>query len=458
MTGILYIILSVISIILWKVDFKLCSDLCNNVISIGYLDRSWFLWGAVYFSIAGILTAWFKKNWIVIMLLANGILFHFFLLTNTYKTIKFTCPICIAFFIANIILLILYNLEGSQKYDKIFAAGPGKTTLTIAAIIFALNPIGLEEIHIGLNEADATISSQHEKSKEITYKKPGTATVTQQTYGIENPDTTKNMVEDTSTFLVVENSDGNTTQLDISQKPALFFSWWCANCDQVLKDYAQYNPDKRPYMVAIFLKGTDDKKYIEQKLQANGIKGEYYIYKKTPPIESVPMLIWWSEGKIKKTAPTTGAQSLLSIARIKVGNDNGGYNATLAGTALNDTVILQGEVFSFNNVVGERTHVRGYRVSRVITNNGNGFEYTEGIGGGICRTSTVLNWAVENAGLEIIEQHPHSLPVEYGKIRKDTAVAWPSLDYRFKNNTDRKIAIKIKTIGEWLEIEIWSSN
>ncbi|SFR12575.1 VanW like protein [Desulfoscipio geothermicus DSM 3669] len=446
MTAILFIAMASLSLILWHIDLTVCTGLCSQL-DIGFLNRSWFLWGAVYYSIAGILTTWFNKNWAVIALLINGILFHFFLIVNGYKITNLLCPICIAFLGAEIVLLILYVMEKPQQQNKYLVFGPGKAVFMVALIVFALNPASIE---IPIDSHVASAEVKHEESGALIQETEPSAMV-DQVDEAEKPGQV-----DTGKILTVENSHGITTQIDISQKPALLFAWWCAHCDQALKEYAKYQPDKRPYLVAVFLKGTNDREYIEQKLKANGIKGEYYIYRETPPVESVPVLIWRTGGKINKAVPVAGEQRLLGIARIQTGNGNGGYNAVLAGAALNETIVLPGEVFSFNETVGERTPEKGYRVSRVIVVTGNGPEYAEGIGGGICRTSTVLNWAVENAGLEVVEQHPHSLPVEYGKERGDTAVAWPSLDYRFRNNTGEKITIKTKTVGEWLEVEIWA--
>lgn len=446
MAPILFIITAALSLILWHIDFAVCSGGCSQL-NIGFLNRSWFLWGAVYYSMAAILTAWMYRNWLVAAFLANGILFHAYLIFNGYKMAGLFCPVCIAFLNTELILVIYYLVDKPLNYNKYLAFGPGKAVFLIAIILFALNPANIYP-----TDKVGTVTKQEELGGGTVRAigPPVKEQVPQQVYEPVKPTPV-----DTGAILTVENSHGITTQIDISQKPALFFAWWCAHCDQALKDYARFKPDKRPYLVAVYLKGNNDREYIEQKLKANGIKGEYYIYNETPPVESVPMLVWWSGGEIKKTAPAGGEQRLLSIARIQIGNDNGGHNAVLAGTALHDTIILPGEVFSFNDTVGERTPEKGYRMSKVIVRNGNGSEYADGIGGGICRTSTVLNWAVENAGLEVLEQHPHSLPVEYGKERGDTAVAWPNLDYRFRNNTGETVTIKTKAVGEWLEVEIW---
>jgi len=458
-TPILFLIIACVSLFLWQTGFSICPDICKQI-DVGFLNRSWFLWGAIFYSLAGVLTAWLKKNIVIIMGLVNAIIFHAYLIFNAYRNIEVFCPVCLAFLVAGIALTALYAFENGKKFDKFVAIGPGKAALIISATIFLLYPAQ----PVVPNNTDQVTKDNEPDSEMVAYyyEESGMQTVSDETYQTQ-PLSEKNKVtalkEEHSNYghiLTVENRHGVETQIDLSQKPALMFAWWCGHCDQVLKDYSALRPDDRPYLVAVHSKGINDRQYVEQKLKANGLDGEFYIYYEEPPIESIPMLVWYSEEKLQKTPPTNGEKTLLGKARIKVGYTNGGHNARLAGRAINNTILLPGEVFSFNQTVGERTAARGFRESLVIMNYGDGPEYSEGIGGGICMTSTVLNWAVENAGLEVVEQHPHSLPVSYGKVREDTAVAWPNYDYRFKNNTGKKITLKVKEIGEWLEIEIWN--
>ena len=85
------------------------------------------------------------------------------------------------------------------------------------------------------------------------------------------------------------------------------------------------------------------------------------------------------------------------------------HNIILASKSIDNTFIDVGGEFSFNLVVGDRTEKRGYKKSKIIING----DFADGIGGGVCQVSTTLYNAVLLAGLEIIEYHPHSLPVSY---------------------------------------------
>jgi len=63
-------------------------------------------------------------------------------------------------------------------------------------------------------------------------------------------------------------------------------------------------------------------------------------------------------------------------------------------------------------------------------------------GGGNCQvSSTLYNAVLEAGGLEIVERHAHSNKVYYVPEGKDAAVAYGSVDFKFKNANDYSIKI-----------------
>ena len=119
------------------------------------------------------------------------------------------------------------------------------------------------------------------------------------------------------------------------------------------------------------------------------------------------------------------------------GNDNRNNNISQACDNINGTILEPGEVFSFNEVVGQRTYDNGFLPATVIA----GGEYKQDLGGGICQVSTTLYNAVLMTDLEIVERHPHAWPSEYISPGLDATVDWPALDFKFKNDTDFQIVI-----------------
>lgn len=121
-------------------------------------------------------------------------------------------------------------------------------------------------------------------------------------------------------------------------------------------------------------------------------------------------------------------------------NHNRTTNIRLASKEINNLILMPGEEFSFNRVVGQRTAERGYKPAAVIVKG----EYSEGIGGGICQVSSTLYNSVDEAGLKITRRISHSKEVTYVPPGRDATVSWGGPDFRFKNNLDKPILIKIK--------------
>lgn len=124
-------------------------------------------------------------------------------------------------------------------------------------------------------------------------------------------------------------------------------------------------------------------------------------------------------------------------------------NIRLSLQAMNNTLLMPGETFSFNEVVGERTVERGYRNAPIIL----GEAVVPGVGGGICQSSTTLYNAAREAQLEIVERRIHSIAPSYIKHGLDATVAWPHTDFKFKNSSSTPVIVKAE-IQKW-RVRVW---
>ncbi len=113
------------------------------------------------------------------------------------------------------------------------------------------------------------------------------------------------------------------------------------------------------------------------------------------------------------------------------------YNLRLAASKLDGYVLLPGEVFDFNDVVGPRDEANGYKVATVIAEG----ELVDGIGGGTCQISGTLHGAAFFAGLEIVERYPHTRPSAYIKMGLDATVVYPTIDFRVRNPFDFPVVL-----------------
>lgn len=118
-------------------------------------------------------------------------------------------------------------------------------------------------------------------------------------------------------------------------------------------------------------------------------------------------------------------------------NKNRTTNLILAAKKINGTVLMPGETFSYNKVVGERTIAAGYKEAPIYVNG----RVEDGLGGGICQITTTLYNAVLYANLEVIERTNHQFVPSYANASRDATVVYGAIDFKFKNNREYPIKI-----------------
>ncbi|MFO7151768.1 MAG: VanW family protein [Bacillota bacterium] len=129
-------------------------------------------------------------------------------------------------------------------------------------------------------------------------------------------------------------------------------------------------------------------------------------------------------------------------------------NIKLAAEKLKNYIIPPGQVFSFNDAVGERTREHGYKEAPIFANN----EVTTGIGGGVCQLSTTLYNLALLADLEIVERSNHSLPVSYVPLGRDATVNFGVIDFKFKNTTGEYLLLHTEIKDNTLTMRFYGSK
>jgi hypothetical protein len=129
-------------------------------------------------------------------------------------------------------------------------------------------------------------------------------------------------------------------------------------------------------------------------------------------------------------------------------------NVELSCQAVNGSIVQPGQVFSFNQTSGPRTKERGYEIAPIFV----GKKVVPGRGGGVCQTSSTLYNSALEAGLEIVERHPHSLPVAYVAAQRDATVSWGGADLKFRNNLDVPIKILARVWDKYVLCAIAEVN
>lgn len=132
-------------------------------------------------------------------------------------------------------------------------------------------------------------------------------------------------------------------------------------------------------------------------------------------------------------------------------NKNRTTNLILASKKINGTVLMPGETFSYNKVVGERTIAAGYKEAPIYVSG----KVEDGIGGGICQITTTLYNAVLYANLDIVERSNHQFVPSYAGPSRDATVVYGAIDFKFKNNRDYPIKITCSVSGGIANFKIW---
>ena len=130
-------------------------------------------------------------------------------------------------------------------------------------------------------------------------------------------------------------------------------------------------------------------------------------------------------------------------------------NLRTAGDALTGQTVAPGEVFSANDVLAP---VNYNRASTFV----NGSE-EDNLGGGLCQVASTLYMAVNYAGLEPVERHPHQALLNYIRPGFD-ATLWfgaengysgQELDMKFRNTSDGYVFIREYVRDGYLYAEVW---
>ena len=197
-----------------------------------------------------------------------------------------------------------------------------------------------------------------------------------------------------------------------------------------------------PYAVYPEVQGVD----FDQELLANMIA-------ENPEAEeySTDLIYTDAEITIKDFGKEAFPDLLASFSTKYVNNPDRTTNLRLAAGKIDGTVVLPGEIFSYNKVVGKRTIAAGYKNAAIYQDG----QVTDGLGGGICQISTTLYNAAIEAGMLIEERRNHMFVPSYAGAGKDATVVWGSTDFKFENRRSYPIKIEATVSGGIARIKIY---
>lgn len=140
------------------------------------------------------------------------------------------------------------------------------------------------------------------------------------------------------------------------------------------------------------------------------------------------------------------------------------HNVNQSVARINGTLLMPGDTFSFARKIFPVNAAHGWRYATVFVNN----RHEQGMGGGICQTSSTLYWAQLRTGIFPRARTAHQLPVGYVPGGLDATYWDPygfdefgnpmgGIDYQFVNTLDYPLYIHAFTSGGTLTVEMWSN-
>ena len=143
-----------------------------------------------------------------------------------------------------------------------------------------------------------------------------------------------------------------------------------------------------------------------------------------------------AEAENNKPAPVKEEQIATFSTKIYSTDSARQNNVSITCNTLNETIVKNGETFSFCGTVGQASSSKGYQKADIFDKDGN---KKKGLGGGNCQiSSTLYNAVLAVPTLVVTERHSHSNYVPYIAKVKDAAVAYGSYDFKFRNDSRKR--------------------
>ena len=129
-------------------------------------------------------------------------------------------------------------------------------------------------------------------------------------------------------------------------------------------------------------------------------------------------------------------------------------NIQRAARWMDGVIVKPGEVFSYNKSVGERTEARGF-VPGIMIDRG---VFKKDWGGGVSQVATTTWNAAWFSGLELLQHKPHSFYISRYPAGRESTVAWPSVDVKFRNNSGHPIFVDTSFTNRSVTVTIYGTK
>ena len=129
-------------------------------------------------------------------------------------------------------------------------------------------------------------------------------------------------------------------------------------------------------------------------------------------------------------------------------------NLRTGAAAISGVIVMPGETFSLLDTLGPITPENGYGNAGVIIDG----VVVDGMGGGLSQLATTVYNASFFAGLEDVEHQPHSQYINRYPEGREATIYVPSIDLKFKNDSDYGVLIESWVADGQLHVAFWSTK
>ena len=129
-------------------------------------------------------------------------------------------------------------------------------------------------------------------------------------------------------------------------------------------------------------------------------------------------------------------------------------NLRVGADRVNGTVVMPGEEFNLDAILGPITAANGYHSSGVVESG----VTTNAIGGGLSQIATMAYNAGFLGGMEIVEHKPHSRWFDRYPQGRESTYWEGQINVRWKNDTDAPVIVEMWLANNQVHTRLWGSD
>ncbi|MGH3740446.1 MAG: VanW family protein, partial [Micromonosporaceae bacterium] len=164
------------------------------------------------------------------------------------------------------------------------------------------------------------------------------------------------------------------------------------------------------------------------------------------------------EAKPKLTEEKIGKlgikEKISSFTTYFPGGEDRNKNILVIADEVDNALVMPGKTFSLNGYTGERSYAQGYVDAPVIIDG----KIKNYVGGGISQFATTTFNAAYYAALEDVYHQPHGYYISRYPSVIEATVFYPSLDLKFKNDSQYGVLIDTSYTDSSVTVSMWSTK